>query len=225
MHRVRSCNSFVPGSAFLVFSAERFSHKLPQMRIIHPLICLFTVLLLCGSTSADTITLAKGAITFEVPEGFTALDKEEVELKFPSSRAPRYVMGNEKRSVTVAFDFKPFGSGGKANDSVLPKLQEVYEGSLPRLIPGLEWIKKEIVEINGKQWLCMELTSSAVDTDIHNMMLITTYEGDLFMANFNSTKREFPEVEKELRRCIQTLVVDPSKKDDAKYKDEPAPVR
>lgn len=51
------------------------------------------------------------------------------------------------------------------------------------------------------------MTSSAVDTDIHNIMLITGIGEEMLVFNFNSTREEFPQVEKALRASIDSIKV------------------
>jgi hypothetical protein len=69
----------------------------------------------------------------------------------------------------------------------LPELKAAMEQARPRLIPGLNWVTREIVEINGKPWVHFELTSFAIDTDIHNEMYLTSFDGKMLGFNFNST--------------------------------------
>jgi hypothetical protein len=61
--------------------------------------------------------------------------------------------------------------------------------------------------INGKQWIYFELISAAVDTDIHNIILMTSLNGKPLMFNFNSTKEEFPKVIKDLQASIDSIKV------------------
>jgi len=55
----------------------------------------------------------------------------------------------------------------------------------------------------------MEMTSRAIDQDIHNIVLITSHKGKMLMFNFNSTKNEFPKMESILRDSINTITLKP----------------
>ena len=117
-------------------------------------------------------------------------------------------MGNEHRSVTVAYDLKDTGMPPeKLIDSELPNAQKGMAQIFDRMVPGIKWVRNEIIDVNGKKWILFEITSNAVDQDIHNMMIMTFFRGRMFMVNFNATESAFQEVGSELKRCIQTLIV------------------
>jgi hypothetical protein len=158
--------------------------------------------------SAKDVKMDNGAIVFQVPDAFTPLSEEEVRRKFPSANAPRSVMGNEARTVSVAFELKDaLMPREKAVESELPNARDEFVRTFDRVIPGIRWIKQEIVEHGGRKWIHLELTSNAVDQDVHNIVRITFHEGKLLLFNFNSTKAEFPKYEQELRRCIDSVRV------------------
>ena len=112
--------------------------------------------------------------------------------------------------MTVAYglrDTAPDTPPEQLTDAKLPNLQKGIAQTFDRVIPGIKWEKIEIVAINGKKLMSSGMTSTAVDQDIHNIMIMTFFRGKLFIANFNSTKSAFPGVESEFRRCVQTIVV------------------
>ncbi len=177
---------------------------------IQMIFIVFTAVALSGGclSLAEPVSLENGAITFDVPKGFTALSPEEIKLKYPSIHAPRFVVGNQTRSVSVAYDLKETQMPvDRLVDADLPTVQQGVSMSFERLIPGLQWVKREIVQINGKKCMMFEMTSNAIDQDIHNLMLMTFFKGKLFIVNFNSTKSAFPSNEAELKRCIQTIAI------------------
>ncbi len=149
------------------------------------------------------VTLDGGAISFEAPEGFKPLPQEIIDLKYPSSRAPKQVIGNESAATTIAYDLKP-------NDIPQEKIDEAREAfsqMFPKMIPGLEWKENKVITIDGRKWGYLEMTTSAVDTDIYNIMLFTGYKGQMLVFNFNSTKAEFPKYESALREAVDSIKV------------------
>ena len=152
---------------------------------------------------AGIVLIPGTRVSFEPPDGFTVLSSEEIGTKFPSSRAPSFVVGNERRSTTIACGLRP-------DDLPLEQLQDAkaaFEPLLERQIPGIEWKRRELVSISGQQWIYLEFSSHAIDTDIHNIMLITSLEGRSFLCNFNSTKAEFSRVEAALRKSIGSIAL------------------
>lgn len=133
--------------------------------------------------SGNLVSLANGRVSFELPAGFRAMTDEMIRFKYPRGNPPTYVYANEKLNVSVAITFSPQALSPRQ----LPELKSAMEQTLPRMVPGLKWLAREIVEINGTPWVHFELTSHAIDTDIHNHMYMTSLDGKLLGFNFNST--------------------------------------
>jgi len=167
------------------------------MRVILCLLLLLSPLALI----AEEININDTGITFTAPEEFTPLPQLMIDIKFPKKSPPRWVIGNESASTTIAFDVKPNDISGVS----LPELSEYFKGALEQIIPGVEWKKLEIIELAGQEWIYLEMTSSAEDTDIHNMMVVTGIEKEMVLFNFNSTTQEFPKYEAKLRESLQTI--------------------
>ncbi len=168
------------------------------------LITTFTILLsLASIVCGETISLDNGHIIFESPDGFKPVPEEVVKLKYPSSRAPKYVIGNKSAATTIAYDLKP-------HDIPQDKIDEArvaFSQMFPRMIPGLKWKENKTIELSGRKWGYLEMTSTAIDTDIYNIMLFTGYKGQMLMFNFNSTKEEFKKNEMVLRKSINTIKI------------------
>lgn len=167
-------------------------------RIIQSALVCMT--LLSSLIFAGTITVEGTTVTFEAPEGFEPLSEEIIAYKWPSNRAPNYAIGNDTASTTIAYDYKT-----DVKDAKLADLKEQFAYSFNRVIPGIEWIENDIITLDGKEWIMFEMTSNAIDTDIHNLLLVTTLDSKLLMFNFNSVKSEFPKYEAVLRESIDSI--------------------
>lgn len=165
------------------------------------LIAAFVAML--HNLSADTITVADTAVTFEAPDEFKPLSKEMIAKKWPTNRAPAFAVGTSSGATTVAYDLKPHNIPQEA----LPEVQKSFKELFDRMIPGIVWKKNEIIEHSGQKWLLMETTSNAVDTDIYNIMLLTGYQGKMLVFNFNSTKEDFPRYEDALRMSLKSVTL------------------
>ncbi len=158
-------------------------------------------LILTNSVIAETISLDGGAITFEAPDEFKPVPQEIIDIKYPSSRAPKYVIGNESAATTIAYDLKPHN----IPPDQINEAREAFTQMFPRMIPGLEWKENKVITLAGRKWGYMEMTSTAIDTDIYNIMLFTGYKGQMLIFNFNSTKEEFSKYEGVLRKSLNTI--------------------
>ena len=141
---------------------------------------------------------------FDAPEGFDPLSAEMLANKWPTLNIPpQYAVGNQSGQTTIAYDLK------SNPDLSLDELMVGMIFTFNRVIADIKWIDQGFIELDGQEWIYLELTSNAVDKNIHNMMLITEMGTQLLMLNFDSTKEEFPIYEKALRESIQSIRVIP----------------
>lgn len=164
---------------------------------------LILVLMIAGMCTAfsEPLKVADTGVTFEPPAEFKKVPQQIVDLKWPNKNAPRFVVGNESASTTIAYDLK----NNRVPEAQLPLVKEEFTKPFNRVIPGIRWKKSEIIEHSGQKWLYLEMTSNAVDTDIHNIMLVTGYQGKMLIFNFNSTRGDFKRYEAQLRASIKSI--------------------
>lgn len=167
------------------------------------LISWVMVAVVAANVFAETFYLDDDHVSFDAPASFTKLSDQEIATKFPSNRAPKFVVGNEKRSVTIAYDVKP----DHLEVGDLPAFQESMTQMFSRVVPNIRWIKSEVVTIHGRDFAHLEFISSAIDADIHNVMLTTSYQKQMLMFNFNATVADFDAYETQLRQAIDSIVV------------------
>lgn len=149
----------------------------------------------------EKISVPGSTVSLEAPAGFTSLTTDEIAAKFPRTRPPGYVVGNARRTTSIAYDLKP----QPIKDDTLEEGLEMFGTLMGRIVPNLVWKRKEIIEMAGQRWIFLEMTSSAVDTDIYNIMLITPFEGKMLIFNFNSTKEDFVQQEAALRASVASI--------------------
>lgn len=152
---------------------------------------------------AEQFCIAGSGVSFDAPSGFTRLTEEEIALKYPSNRAPAFVVGNDRRTTSIAYDLKP----QEFSAEKLDEAKTAFENLFQRIVAGLVWKDRKIITLQGQRWIYLEMTSQAIDTDIHNIMLVTSHKGKLLLFNFNSTRNEFPNVEAALRKSIKSIIL------------------
>lgn len=154
------------------------------------------------AVQAGEVVTPDAAVTLTVPDDFTSFSADEIRQKWATSASPpSFVVGNKKRSTSIAYDLKP----NKLRPEDLDQAMKVFEGVFTRVVPGISWKRREIIEIGSRKWVMLELSSNAVDTDIYNIMLITSFQGRMLALNFNSTKRDFIQMESALRRSVASI--------------------
>ena len=156
-----------------------------------------------GLAWAQQVSVGDSKASFQPPPGFGPVPQAIIDVKWPSKRGPRFVIGNLGATTTVAYDLKP----NTIPQERLSEMQPLFTKVIERSVPGIRWIRNEIIELAGQRWLFLEMTSNAIDTDIHNMMLVTGLGDQMLVFNFNSTKEEFPTVEGALRTSLNSITI------------------
>lgn len=156
---------------------------------------------------ADTNRTAvlNGKASLILPKGFEPMDAETIGVKFPRGNPPKEVFSNERGKTSIAITVS---EGARLPPEQLPEFRKYIESVMERMIPGLKWISREYTELAGRKWARLELMSNAIDTDIHNIILITSFEGMPLMFNFNSIKEEFAALSVELDKSIKSIKIE-----------------
>ena len=169
------------------------------MKYLLFVICLFLVVPL----EAKTITTENGDVTFNVPDDFTPLTPEEITAKFKMKNGAMDVVGNQDRGVTISYRL----SDTALQPDQLPDMQSGMSGALGHVVPGIQWIKNEITEINGTKWVYFEFLSGTKDPKIHSIQLATSYQGKMYLVNFSTTVPLFDASESELRSSYSSVKI------------------
>ena len=101
--------------------------------------------------TGERVELKDGRVSFVLPAGFKAMSKEDINFKFGrngAAYAPDIAYSNERQNVSVAVGFR--GSG--LPPIPLEDLKKMMEAQLEKSIPGVEWIEREIITLNGTRW-------------------------------------------------------------------------
>ena len=151
--------------------------------------------------SAGEIQVGDTGVTFIAPDDFGPVPQEIIDTKWPNNNAPRFVVGNERATTTVAYDLKPHDLSGADLDEVRQSFTQVFD----RVIPGIDWKSNRLIEHDGQTWVYFEMSSNAIDTDIYNIMMVTGVGQQMLVFNFNSTREDFPKYEPALRDSVNSI--------------------
>jgi uncharacterized protein YegJ (DUF2314 family) len=174
-----------------------------KMKVLILLLFLLTISCSQGSArvESDRTSLADGRVSLKLPMNFKALTKDEIANKYPRGNAPQYVFANETQSVSIAITFS---STNLTNDK-LEEFKESMKTMFERIIPGLQWKEREVVECNGRKWVHFKLISNAIDTEIINDMYFTPFDSKTLMLNFNSVVSQYEGIKQQLEECKSSI--------------------
>jgi hypothetical protein len=150
--------------------------------------------------TAGRMAIADGRITFVAPSGFTALTAEGLAAKYPSPGAPRRAVGNARRTTSIAYDLLDDRAASSDLDAFRRSLMETFAP-----LKNLKWVASDVRRVGSRDWAYVEFTAATADQEIHNIVLLSVYDGRILIFNFNSTVVEFPRVERALRASMATI--------------------
>jgi hypothetical protein len=150
------------------------------------------------------VKAAEGSLTLLVPSAFRPMSRQDISIKFPGGSPPQEVWANRDMNVSIAITFP---ESARLNPEDLTKFGESITQALPKVRDKFKWIRNSEVTINGRRWLRMTFTCSALDTQIYNDMVYTSHKGRVLGVNCNSVVRLRDASEKIFNRTIQSLKI------------------
>lgn len=156
-----------------------------------------------SAKESGRVYFANDRVSFVPPPGFTPMTEQEIALKFPGGNRPQHVYANERRSVAIAITF----SNANLTPEQLPELKEVMEEFLQKAKPDLKWLDRDLITLNGVRWVKLESTTKAIDTDIHNDMYFTSFDGKMLGFNFNSTVEMYDKARADLQKSRDSITI------------------
>ncbi len=175
------------------------------MRRSYPFVRVVSMLLVSGGAALaqQAVELKDPPVSFVPPPGFKQWTKEQILRKYPPARPPKVVYADDERGrISIAASSADAPPELKELEQVRQLLEATYE----RSFPGLQWLRRDIVTLNGTRWAHLELITQAVDTKIHNELYVTLAGGKLVMFNFNSVVELFDDrVRAMLQKTAQSI--------------------
>ncbi|SQI44422.1 Uncharacterised protein [Leminorella richardii] len=127
--------------------------------------------------------LPEQGISIDIPKGFTPMDEMMKKMKYPSENRPNVIFTDEKGKVNVAIN------AGMA--PLRAEQLDVYKDFMLKAMSNYQPTAEEVTLDGGKKAWLISFVSKAVDTDIHNTMLVTSVKDKAVIAAFNATKDQW----------------------------------
>lgn len=173
-------------------------------RFLQGVIFYVTVLAVASITSAHSqvSTIIVPGVSIVVPETFKQLSDDDIKLKWFNTRNPPLkAFGNSTGATTISFSIGNLDISRKDYEQFSLELEKGLAS------PSNKIFKREIISINGKNWILIETESTAIDTTIHNLLLVTSLRDKMLGVNFNSTVLEFKTYQDRLLKSMKTLKI------------------
>jgi hypothetical protein len=124
-----------------------------------------------------------GAFVLNVPTLLQPMDDEMFLLKYPLEDLGR-TRAYANNDGTVSLLISPRSEHATIAD--LPKYKQLFYERFAKN-PLIDFRKNEITQINGRDFIRLEMITPAADTQIYNLMLITVIHTELILCTFNCT--------------------------------------
>jgi len=122
-----------------------------------------------------------------VPADLTVMRRELLEKKYTRGIPPMFAYSTERGTVSLAVGSTETGIPSTVR---IEEARKEMAKQLRGANPGAEWLRDEVVQVNGRRFFLFDVRTPAVDTVIRNLMLGTLCEARMVLINFNVTKEE-----------------------------------
>lgn len=130
----------------------------------------------------STRHILSGKIKASIPQAFKVMTPQMIAVKYPTKVGMEYdAYTNQDGNINIAFEHMP-NQGGEKD---LPELQSVMSSQFGQ--PNIKVLRNEIIKINGKDFVVLEMITPAPDGPIYNLMFVTSLNNRYLMGNFNCT--------------------------------------
>jgi hypothetical protein len=121
-----------------------------------------------------------------LPQSFKQMSDQELATKYPRSGSlPQEAYSNESGTVSLAFNH----TSNKLSPADLPDFRQSFARQFKGTL-GIEFKGSSIKNINGRDFAILEFISPAMDTNIYNLMFLTSLDNRLLICTFNCVQSE-----------------------------------
>jgi hypothetical protein len=132
----------------------------------------------------ETRNLLDGKIQMLIPTYFGPMSEELIRVKYPMERRPTIVLSNELGTVNIAVNHTTSVMSLKDLDET----HRTFERMFRNLYPSATWYRSERTTLNGQECFILELLTPAIDTEIHNIIIVSSLESRMLIIATNLTK-------------------------------------
>jgi hypothetical protein len=121
-----------------------------------------------------------GKLYMTMPTGFGLMPEELAEFKYPSKNRPHYIFTDDEGEINICITITP----DKLEDESIEDAKKYLKNMILKVNPKSEIIRDFIVEGSTRTGY-FDFISTAIDSDIYNLVFIFTLEGQFILGTFN----------------------------------------
>ncbi len=150
------------------------------------------------------VNFFENQLEVRIPASFTNLPLEQAKMKYPSEQRPQIIKSNEDGSINLTFSLLNEPLTTKDLPQALDSLQAV----IARLNPANLFFAKEVSQTTTGAVGYFDFKSSALDSDLYNIMFATPIGGKFLLGTFNcrfSAKAKWTQLARAIMRSCKDL--------------------
>jgi hypothetical protein len=152
------------------------------------------------------VYLADRQLSFVPPEGFVAMTGDEIKQQYPSQNPPNYVFTNADRTASIAISFTPQALSLKQ----LPELQKLMSQHMEKTVPGIKWVQRDYMAINGGSWVKLEAKAKKQQENLHSDMYFTAFNDRMLGINFSANVDQYSAVKTSFTKSRDSIQIAPA---------------
>ncbi|TAH27076.1 MAG: hypothetical protein EAZ07_02250 [Cytophagales bacterium] len=131
-----------------------------------------------------TITLVNG-VKVKLPSDFTLMSDDDLALKYPSTKKPLAMYTSADKLADFGLNVSK--TVWSENDLII--LKKIYKSTILEMYVKVNFIKEEIITIDGKKFIQFEFTSEVENHKKYTHVLYTLVKQHVYIFNFTCPQR------------------------------------
>jgi hypothetical protein len=149
------------------------------------------------------VYLADRQLSIVPPEGFVALSADEIKQQYPTPNPPNYVFANSDHTASIAITFTPQA----LNLKQLPELQQLMSKHMEKTVPGIKWVQRDFMAINGGSWVKLEAIAQKQKDNLHSDMYFTALNDRMLGINFSASAEQYPTIKASFSKSRDSIQI------------------
>lgn len=149
------------------------------------------------------VSVLNGKASLIVPSGFKPVPQATIARRFPHVETPQFAWSDKSGETMVALTM----SNERLTPAQLPQLKGYMERLLPRVSPGLHWMKRETIHWKNRKWIHLEFVGRGIKKSLYNDLYFTSYQNRVLAFVFNTPTAQRIKAQPHLTRCRESIVL------------------
>lgn len=149
--------------------------------MLKPLFLLLGLFMTSSGIDLESRTLLDGKLELLMPKDWKQMPDDQVKIKYPGARPPKYVYSDRTGGISLAFNH----TDSRVRPGELDQYFKVLKQSMETAYPDAKWEGSGFMDLNGRRAGYLKLLTEASNATIWNYLFFTDVDGKLFIGTFN----------------------------------------